>query len=133
MTPSNNLFRLRLDIPGHAGEWPTNSQAPPQCVALDDTSQEAYLAFDPVHRAVLRFCVPNTGGEVLGVAAYFVDTAQWAWYPAPQNLQYPVMANVFAFSPACNCVISTGAHQIQSTQTGRNLPSPLVNWTFKLQ
>ena len=78
MTPSNNLFRLRLDIPGHAGEWPTNSQAPPQCVALDDTSQEAYLAFDPVHRAVLRFCVPNTGGEVLGVAAYFVETAQWA-------------------------------------------------------
>jgi len=67
------------------------------------------------------------------VAAYFVDQKQWVWYPAPLDQPYAVVANVFAYSPKCTCVISTGGHAIDSVLTKRPLPNPVVDWAFRLQ
>src|SRR5262249_30707290 len=81
MTLKNRLFRIKLGDPNHMGEWV--GDAPKECILLDDSAQELYMVFDPDHRAILRICVPNTGGEVLGIAAYFVDQNKWEWYAAP--------------------------------------------------
>src|SRR5439155_27039355 len=38
---TNRLYRVRLDVPDHRGEW--LSQAPAPCLRPDDTSQELYM------------------------------------------------------------------------------------------
>ena len=125
ITPTNALFRLRLDVPGHAGEWPPNAQAPAACLVMDGLDQEAYLVFDPIHRAVIKFCVPNTIGEIVGVAIYSVDTGQWQYLAAPTGLVQPVMGNAMIWSPSCNCTIITGGHTGFSENPA--LPNPAPN------
>ena len=131
-TLDNRLFRVRLDVPDHRGEW-VGKAAPAACVPPGDASQEVYLVFDEAHRAILRMCTPNAAGEVLGVAAYFIDQAQWAWYAAPTDQPHAVLANAFTYSPRCRRVIAIGGHLIRSATTGQMLPNPLVSWTLSLQ
>jgi hypothetical protein len=119
---SNRMFRVRLDVPDHRGEWV--STAPPQCLGRDTDSMERYSVFDTDHRAVLLFCVPNLGGEVIGMAAYFVDKATWAWYPAPVTQPNAVIANAFVYSAACKCVLATGGHGIFTENPARPNPAP---------
>jgi len=135
-TPRNRLFRYKLDV-RNSGEAVPTSHAPKQCVTPNDSSQEIYMVFDSDHRAVLRICTPNLGGEVIGIAAYFVDTDTWVWYPAPVDQEHPVLANTFCYSPACRCVIGTGGHAILSQNPARPpgtmLNNSTVDWMIRLK
>jgi len=122
MAGMNDLMYVDLAVPGHTGAWAPNKSAPASCVQLDDNAQEKYAVFDTDHRAVISPCVPNTGGEVVGVAVYFVDTATWAYSPAPVNNNDPnppVLANAFVYSPAAHAVLATGGHRIFTENPAR--------------
>jgi hypothetical protein len=126
-TPSNHLFRVRLDAavgsPGHDGEW--IGYWPSQCV-VQDGNQENYQVFDSDHRAVVYFCVPNLGGEVVGIGVYYVDSGTWAYFAAPLGATpaNAVVANIFTYSTTCHCILALGGHQIFTENPARLNPAP---------